>query len=107
MLSQWRILASEPIHDDRWISLRADQCVTAEGVEVSPCYVLDYPGWVHIVAIVRDERVLFVEQYRHGAGAVALENPPGRMDPQDASPEAADGASSRKRPVAQAKRSSS
>jgi 8-oxo-dGTP pyrophosphatase MutT (NUDIX family) len=82
----WRVLASEHLRRDRWISLRADRCVTAEGVEVAPYYVLEYPDWVHVVAIGADRRVLLVEQYRHGAAAVTLEVPAGRMDPADGSP---------------------
>jgi len=62
---------------DRWISVRADDCVTAEGVEVSPFYVLEYPDWVNIVALDREDHVLLVRQYRHGLGRISLELPCG------------------------------
>ena len=88
-LHPWRVLSSKRIHADKWISLRADRCVTTEGVEVSPYYVLEYPDWVHVVAIGRDGQVLLVEQYRHGVGVVTLEIPAGRMDRDDGSAEAA------------------
>lgn len=87
-LSPWRVLSSEHLQRDGWISLRADRCVTDEGVEVVPYYVLEYPDWVHVVAVDQDRRVLLVEQYRHGAAAVTLELPAGRMDSSDASVEA-------------------
>lgn len=88
-IKPWRVLASRRLHADRWISLRADRCVTDEGVEVEPYYVLEYPDWVHVVAVGADSRILLVEQYRHAAGQITLETPAGRMDPQDAGPEAA------------------
>jgi hypothetical protein len=31
---------------DRWIDVRADDCITSAGVKVSPYYVLTYPDWV-------------------------------------------------------------
>jgi 8-oxo-dGTP pyrophosphatase MutT (NUDIX family) len=86
-LPPWRVLQSHHLHSDRWIRIRVDRCETAEGVEVSPYYVLEYPDWTHIVAIGSDRQVLLVEQYRHGAGVVTLEIPAGRVDPADGSPE--------------------
>jgi 8-oxo-dGTP pyrophosphatase MutT (NUDIX family) len=83
-VTPWRVITSERLRADRWISLRADHCVTAEGVEVAPYYVLEYPDWVHVVAIDQQARVLFVEQYRHGAGVITLELPAGRMDAGEA-----------------------
>ena len=86
-LSPWRVVSSEHVRADRWISLRADHCVTSDGIEVGPYYVLEYPDWVHVVAISARQEVLFVEQYRHAFAGVTLEIPAGRMDPADASPE--------------------
>lgn len=85
----WRVLSSKQLHSDRWITLRADRCVTPEGVEVSPYYVLEYPDWVHVVAIGHNQQILLVEQYRHGSGRVTLELPAGRMDATDRDPQQA------------------
>lgn len=86
-LSPWRVLSSELIRGDRWIRLRADRCETGEGAEISPYYVLDYPDWVQVVAVGRDQRILLVEQYRHAAGEITLEIPAGGMDANDQGPE--------------------
>lgn len=86
MIQPWRTLSSErPLHD-RWIDVRADRCVTAAGVEVAPYYVLDYPDWVHVVALTPDDRLVLVEQYRHAARCVCLELPGGAADPGDVDP---------------------
>ena len=61
--------------------MRADDCVTAEGVEVSPYYVLEYPDWVNIVALDEADHVLLVRQYRHGLGRISLELPCGGAEP--------------------------
>lgn len=86
---KWRVTASRYIHQDRWISLRADDCVTDEGAVVAPYYVLEYPDWVEIVALDADDNVLLVKQYRHGLGDISLELPAGGMDPGETDPVAA------------------
>jgi len=86
---KWRVTASRYIHKDRWISLRADDCVTDEGVEIAPFYVLEYPDWVHIVALDPDDKVLLVRQYRHGLGGLSLEIPAGGVSARETDPLAA------------------
>jgi len=60
--------------------------VTAEGVEIAPYYVLEYPDWVGIIALDAEDHIYLVQQYRHGLGVVALELPGGAVDANDASP---------------------
>jgi hypothetical protein len=69
-LLPWRVKASRHIHKDRWISVRADDCITADGVDVSPFYVLEYPDVVLVLAITADNQIILVRQYRHGLGDV-------------------------------------
>ncbi len=88
-LSKWRVKASRQVLRDRWIAVRADDCVTEDGVEISPYYVFDYPDWVHVVALDSQNRVLLIRQYRHGSGAISIELPAGAIDPADADPLAA------------------
>lgn len=82
----WTVNRSRIIIRDRWVSLRADDCVTPSGVEIAPFYVLEYPDWVHVVAVDAEDHVLLVRQYRHGYGASTLELPGGIMDAADDSP---------------------
>jgi 8-oxo-dGTP pyrophosphatase MutT (NUDIX family) len=83
---KWRVTASRHVIKDRWISLRADDCVTDEGAVVAPYYVLEYRDWVEVVALSPDNQVLLVKQYRHGLGDISLELPAGNMDPGEADP---------------------
>jgi 8-oxo-dGTP pyrophosphatase MutT (NUDIX family) len=85
MEQKWRVLRSETSLQDRWLHLRADQCVTPTGVEISPYYVLSYPDWVHVVAITETGSLVLVWQYRHAAGEYFLELPGGAVDPEDPS----------------------
>jgi len=63
--------------------------MTADGVEVAPYYVLEYPDWVQVVALDDEDHVILVEQYRHGLGGLTLELPAGAIDREDPSPLAA------------------
>jgi 8-oxo-dGTP pyrophosphatase MutT (NUDIX family) len=86
MDTSWRTLSSETIVKDRWIDLRADVCVTPGGQKISPYYVLNFPDWVHVVAITARNELVLIRQYRHGAGQSFLELPAGTMEQSDADP---------------------
>lgn len=83
---KWRVTASRIVHRDRWIHLRADDCVTDEGAVVAPYYVLEYPDWVEVVALDADNNVLLIKQYRHALGDISVELPAGGMDPGETDP---------------------
>ena len=86
---KWRVTGSRVVHEDRWVRLRADDCVTPEGAVIAPFYVMDYPDWVHVVAFDAADNVLMIRQYRHGLGDLSIELPAGAMDPEEADPLAA------------------
>jgi len=48
--------------------------------------LLEYPDWVQIVAIDRNDRVILLEQYRHGWGTISLELPTGGIETCDDDP---------------------
>lgn len=85
----WSVRKSEHVLQDPWISLRADECVTADGLTIAPYYVLEHPDWVNLVVLDSCDRVLVIRQYRHGIGKIAHEIPGGGVDESDASPLAA------------------
>lgn len=85
----WTLLGSTTLIEDRWIRLRADRLRTAEGAEIAPWYVLDYPDWAAVVALTEDDRIVLVRQWRHAAQAWCLELPGGVIDAEDADPVAA------------------
>jgi 8-oxo-dGTP pyrophosphatase MutT (NUDIX family) len=85
----WKTLASKTLVKDQWIDLRADTCITPRGTEIAPYYVLDYPDWVHIVAITKADDLVLVQQYRHAAGIVCLELPGGMMEAGEHDPKIA------------------
>jgi len=79
-IQPWTVNSSRHVLRDRWISLRADDCVTSSGTSVTPYYVLEYSDWVHVLALDAESRVLVVQLYRHGYGQVCTELPGGGVD---------------------------
>ncbi len=82
----WRRTARRTVVRDRWIHLRAETWITGDGVTLDPWWVLDWPDWVHVVAITADDRLVLVRQFRPGIGEATLELPGGVMDPGDPDP---------------------
>jgi 8-oxo-dGTP pyrophosphatase MutT (NUDIX family) len=85
-MSPWTVTASRLLFADRWLRVRADDCVTADGHEIKPFYVLEYPDWVHIVAVTTDQNVIMICQYSHGLGGTEFGLPAGTMDKTDTDP---------------------
>jgi ADP-ribose pyrophosphatase len=85
----WHVVDSTHIVKDRWLSLRADVCRLPSGRTIAPYYVFEYPDWVTVVALTKDNQIVIVKQYRHGLRRTLIELPCGGVEPQDASPLAA------------------
>lgn len=78
--------AARSLVRDRWIHLRAEAWENGAGVALDPWYVLDWPDWVHVLALTADDRVVLVRQWRPGLGAASLELPGGVMEPAETDP---------------------
>jgi 8-oxo-dGTP pyrophosphatase MutT (NUDIX family) len=76
----WSVIHSRYVLRDRWLTIRADNCVTSRGVTLAPYYVIERPDFVAILAIDLEDQVLLVRQYRHGVRAMSLELPGGVFD---------------------------
>jgi 8-oxo-dGTP pyrophosphatase MutT (NUDIX family) len=88
-LKPWRVLHSRVSYSDRWLTLRTDTCETPTGYRVEAYHVIDYPGWINIVALVDQRRMLLLREYRHGVGQVVAGLPGGMMDAGETDPVAA------------------
>nr|WP_225225951.1 NUDIX hydrolase [Komarekiella delphini-convector] len=60
-----------------------------DGKIVEPYYVLEYPTWVNVVALTKNQEIVLVKQYRHGLQKIVLELPSGAVEAEDLSPLAA------------------
>ncbi|RUM27474.1 NUDIX hydrolase [Rhizobium vallis] len=82
-LKPWSVTASRITYEDRWIRLRSDDCLTADGTVVAPFHVLDYPDWINVIPVMPDGRVLLTREYRHGRSEILLGLVAGGVEPGD------------------------
>jgi 8-oxo-dGTP pyrophosphatase MutT (NUDIX family) len=83
----WRVVDSEIVIETPHLRLRRDDIVLPGGDRIGNYYVRESRGFAVIFALTPDERVLLVEQYKHGVGRQVLELPAGAIDPGE-TPEA-------------------
>ena len=65
-VKSWKILFSEYLIKNKWLTVRKDHVKLPTGVEVDDYYVLEYPDWVTIIAITDGGQYVLERQYRHG-----------------------------------------
>jgi ADP-ribose pyrophosphatase len=86
MIKPWKKVGSKPVGDFRIFKMRADTAVNPRTGEEHDFFVIDSVNWVNIVAVTSDQKLVMVEQYRHGSNTVELEIPGGMMDPHENDP---------------------
>lgn len=84
---QWRLRASSYVVDSPYMRLRVDEVELPDGTIVPNYYVRESRGFVTILALTDDDRVVLVRQYRYGSDSIHLELPAGTLqddeDPRD------------------------
>ena len=79
--SKWKVLSTNEIYKSKIFRLRVDRCQLSDG-RISPNYfVCEFPDWVNIVAVTKDNKFVMIRQYRHGTGEFCIEFAGGMMDP--------------------------
>lgn len=82
----WKSLSRFYPLRNRWIAVCAESLETEAGLRIEPYYTLEYPDFVHVLAITAKGRILITRQYRHGFGRDMLELPGGMQDSHEADP---------------------
>lgn len=82
----WKVLKSEYLSNQPWFTVRKEHVQLPNGNEIPDYYILDYPNWVTIIAITKDQKFILVHQYRHGIGYSSMELCAGVCEKEDESP---------------------
>jgi 8-oxo-dGTP pyrophosphatase MutT (NUDIX family) len=86
MIRPWKKVNSKLIGDFRIFRLRSDVKLSPRTGREHDFYVLDSVHWVNVIAITPDQKLVMIEQFRHGSNTVELEIPGGMMEPGEADP---------------------
>lgn len=83
----WKILNSRYVFDSSWLRVREDRVRTANGLVLDDYYVVERRDFSMVVALTAERKVIFIREYKHGAGKVMLQCPAGYLndgeDPAD------------------------
>ncbi len=95
-MRSWRLTRRETLFTHRLFALHRDSLeapiAESEVVSTREALTLDAPTWVNVIALLADDRVLLVRQWRYGIGAPTLEIPGGMVEVGEGeAPEAAAG----------------
>ena len=69
----WETLSSEYLIRRPWLTARRDVVKLPNGTVNDEFYVLEYPDWVNVIAITKDDRMVMIRQYRHGLRRTSYE----------------------------------
>ena len=82
----WQKVSSKPVGNFRVFNIRSDLAISPRTGKEHDFYVIESVNWVNVVPVTTEDKVVMIEQYRHGSNTVELEVPGGMMDPEDTSP---------------------
>jgi 8-oxo-dGTP pyrophosphatase MutT (NUDIX family) len=85
----WRRVRSKEIADCRVFQVREDLFRRNGDDAEHNFFVIENPDWVNIIALTTDEKVVLIEQFRHGTEEMILEIPGGMIDKNEEPEEAA------------------
>ncbi|MBO7305995.1 MAG: NUDIX hydrolase, partial [Bacteroidales bacterium] len=69
----WKILSSEYLFKRPWLTARKDVVQLPDGRVNNEFYVLEYPDWVNVIAITKEDKMVMIRQYRHGLRRTSFE----------------------------------
>ena len=88
-LKKWKILNSTMVINHQWCKVRQDEIELPNGKIIDDYFISIRPEVALILPITTNNEIVFVRQYRHGAGEILLELPAGTFIPKEESPQAA------------------
>ena len=89
MMTSWEYSQKENILKTPVFSIIKKKSTNPRNSKEADFYSFDFPDWVNIIAITKDEEIIIIKQLRHGSEQVEIEIPGGVIDPEDTSPASA------------------
>jgi 8-oxo-dGTP pyrophosphatase MutT (NUDIX family) len=84
-IASWQADEPETLAETKVFSLHRKWAISSNDPSRCGEFVyLDVPDWVNVIALTADDRVVLIEQFRHGIQEVTLEIPGGSVDPGEA-----------------------
>jgi 8-oxo-dGTP pyrophosphatase MutT (NUDIX family) len=85
----WQVLSETTLVERYWLSIKEQHVRLGNGSEIEQFHLIHGPSWAAVLCLTVDDQVVFVRQYRHGAGGLCLELPAGVIDANEGAEQAA------------------
>lgn len=76
----WKRIESKKVADCRVFKVREDSSERLSDAKRAKFYVVENPDWVNVIALTKENEVVLIEQFRHGAESIVTEIPGGMVD---------------------------
>lgn len=78
----WQVLDRRYVLDRQpYMTLREDTVLLPNGARIEDYFVFEYPEWVIVLAVTKQQEFVLIRQYRHGIAQVHYELAAGIVDP--------------------------
>lgn len=85
-MRRWKILQSTYLVRHPMVNIRQDACELPQGRTIDDYFVVEEPDVVLVFALTTDQKLILVEQYKHGIQETCLEIPGGYLDDANEDP---------------------
>ena len=88
MIKKWKTLGTEYVYKSKRMKIREERLLLPDGKEAK-YEIVEYPNFAGIIALTKENRIVFVKQYRPAVKEVTIEAPAGFIDKGEKPEEAA------------------
>jgi ADP-ribose pyrophosphatase len=88
-LKKWNVLSETDISPDKWFPLFRHKVQLPNGKIMDDYFISKLGDVAMIIPITKNEKIIFVKQYKHGIQEITLEFPAGIIEPGQTPEEAA------------------
>ncbi len=83
---KWKVLESEYLFKRPWLTVKREKVELPNGNINPEYYILEYPDWINVLAITKEQEFVMIRQYRHGIAETHYELCAGVCEKEDDSP---------------------
>jgi 8-oxo-dGTP pyrophosphatase MutT (NUDIX family) len=76
----WSTLGTRYLYQKPWLTMRQDTVKLPNNKVIEDYYIWEFPPWVNVLAVTKEQKFVLIRQYRHGIGKVFYELPAGVHD---------------------------
>ena len=83
MIKNWKTKEDILIDNYKIFELHKVIRITEDNLKEGNFVYLDSPDWVNVIPVTKDNKILLIEQFRHGTNEITLEIPGGMVEPNE------------------------